>query len=93
MTGINPKSLSGTVVDDRNAAKKGKWTEGTGLKGYVAHGYSYAGANSGASIRFRRQSPQQRVLLKFGLRTSHIPIAAIMYQSMCKQPLLSNVGK
>lgn len=57
MTGINPKKLAGTVVDDRAAAKKGKWTEGTGLKGYVAYGYLYAGANSGASIRFEAKAP------------------------------------
>jgi len=55
-TGIDPKLLAtkrGAVVqDDREATREGKWTEGQGLKGYVGYGYHYAGANSGASIRY-----------------------------------------
>ena len=57
MTGINPKKLEGVVVDDRAAKKTGKWTEGTGLKGYIGHGYQYAGANSGATITFEAKAP------------------------------------
>ena len=52
MTGINPKSLPGTVIDDTAARKSGKWTAGTGLKGYFAHSYLYAGQGSNAEIEF-----------------------------------------
>ncbi|MEM7473706.1 MAG: FAD-dependent oxidoreductase [Planctomycetota bacterium] len=58
MTGLDPKKLGGVVVDDREANKKGKWTEGTGLKGYVAWGYSYASAGSGASVSYLLKAPK-----------------------------------
>ena len=29
-TGLTPEQLGGVVVDDRDAQKEGKWTEGTG---------------------------------------------------------------
>ena len=51
-SGQDPATLPGTVVDDRQAIKDGKWTEGTGLKGYVGYGYLYAGGDSGATIWF-----------------------------------------
>lgn len=41
-TGLDPAKLKGTIIDDRDAKKQGKWTEGTGLKGYVGFGYSYS---------------------------------------------------
>lgn len=50
-TGLNPAKMAGIVVDDRQAEKSGNWTEGTGLKGYVGHGYLYAG-QKGAKVRF-----------------------------------------
>ncbi len=56
-TGLLAKDLDGIVIDDEQAAKVGKWTEGTGLKGYVGWGYVYAGNNSGASIRFELTAP------------------------------------
>ena len=46
------------VQDDRQAVREGKWTEGSGLKGFVAYGYHYAGADSGASIRYELKAPQ-----------------------------------
>lgn len=52
MEGIDPAKLEGTVVDDDAAVKRGNWTVGTGLKGFVAHGYRYAAPDSNASIRF-----------------------------------------
>jgi len=52
-TGLDPKTLEGDIVDDRHATRVGKWTEGTGLKGYILNGYQYAGADSGASITFK----------------------------------------
>jgi hypothetical protein len=52
-TGLDPKKLDGVIIDDRDANQTGKWTSGTGLKGYVGYSYLYAGANSGAKISFR----------------------------------------
>lgn len=51
-SGLDPKKMDGMVIDDRNAKRNGGWTEGTGLKGYVGHGYLYANAAHNASIRF-----------------------------------------
>ncbi|HPM83360.1 MAG TPA: FAD-dependent oxidoreductase [Candidatus Anammoximicrobium sp.] len=56
-TGLDPETLPGVVIDDRNAVKTGTWNEGTGLKGYVGYGYLYASAGSGASIRFEFKPP------------------------------------
>ncbi len=50
-SGLDPAKLGGLVIDDRDAEKTGTWTEGQGLKGYVAYGYVYSGT-SDASIRF-----------------------------------------
>lgn len=50
-SGMNPTKMAGIVIDDRQAEKTGKWTEGTGLKGYVNHGYLYSG-EKGAKVRF-----------------------------------------
>jgi len=50
-SGLDPNKLDGIVVDDRQAEKTGKWSEGTGLKGYVNHGYLYSG-DKGAKVRF-----------------------------------------
>ncbi|MDP6553234.1 MAG: FAD-dependent oxidoreductase [Pirellulaceae bacterium] len=57
-TGLDPKTLAGVVVDDRQASITGKWTEGTGLKGYVLYGYRYAGQGSKASIAFTFKAKQ-----------------------------------
>lgn len=51
-SGIPANSLKGLVVDDRQAKLAGKWTEGTGLKGYVGYGYRYASGGSGAQAKF-----------------------------------------
>lgn len=56
-TGLDPKKLDGLVIDDRDAVKVGKWSEGQGLKGYVGYGYLYAGNNSNASVRFEFKAP------------------------------------
>lgn len=57
MTGLNPQDLEGLVIDDKQAESTGRWTSGTGLKGYVGWNYLYASANSGASIRFKATAP------------------------------------
>ncbi len=56
MSGIDPAKLAGIVIDDRQAKRRGKWTAGTGLKGYV--GYSYLYASRDASIRFDFKAPK-----------------------------------
>ena len=52
-TGLDPEKLKGVVIDDRDANQTGKWSSGSGLKGYVGYNYLYASANSGAKISFR----------------------------------------
>jgi hypothetical protein len=60
-TGLDPARLAaerkGVLRDDRDAKREGGWTEGTGLKGYVGHGYVYAPADSGATIRYELLAP------------------------------------
>jgi hypothetical protein len=60
-TGIDPSALardrSAVVRDDREAVREGNWTEGSGLKGYVGHGYHYAGGDSGATARYAFRAP------------------------------------
>lgn len=56
-TGLDPAKLPGVVVDDDVAIKKGSWTEGEGLKGYVGYQYLYASNNSGATVRFEFKPP------------------------------------
>jgi hypothetical protein len=61
MLGVDPITIArakGAVVrDDREATREGKWTEGHNLKGFVAHGYHYAGANSGATATYELRAP------------------------------------
>ncbi|GIW99952.1 MAG: NADH-dependent oxidoreductase [Pirellulaceae bacterium] len=57
-TGTPSATLPGVVIDDRQAVKKGPWTAGDGLKGYIDYGYLYASADSGASIVFQAQAPE-----------------------------------
>ena len=54
--GVDPKKLPGIVVDDEKAEKKGKWTSGEGLKGYVGKHYVYS-RDAGASVRFEVEVP------------------------------------
>src|SRR5207253_8136288 len=52
------------------AKRVGPWTQADKLKGYVGHGYVYASANSGASIRYEFQAPAAG---KFDIRVSYQP--------------------
>ncbi|MCA9035911.1 MAG: FAD-dependent oxidoreductase [Planctomycetaceae bacterium] len=56
MPGLDPKKLPGLVIDDRQAEKTGPWTEGTGLRGFVAFGYLYSG-NKESAIRYKFDAP------------------------------------
>lgn len=67
-SGVDPAKLEGLVIDDRDAIKVGKWTEGQGLKGYIGYGYLYAGNNSDASVRFEFKAPATG---KFDLRFAY----------------------
>ncbi|MEQ1828937.1 MAG: FAD-dependent oxidoreductase [Pirellula sp.] len=51
-TGIDPASLPGVIIDNRQAKTEGNWTSGTGLKGYVGNDYVYAAPGSKATIKF-----------------------------------------
>ncbi len=51
--GLDPAKLGGIVIDDRAAELTGKWTEGTGLKGFVGHAYRYATPGANASATFK----------------------------------------
>lgn len=68
--GLDPKKLPGIVMDDRDAVKNGNWSEGQGLKGFVAHGYLYAGANSGATITF---APKANKAGLYDIRLAYLP--------------------
>ncbi len=69
-TGLEPESLDGLIIDDMDAVKSGKWTTGTGLKGYVGWGYVYAGDGSGATIRFQGKVRESGL---FDVRLAHLP--------------------
>jgi len=68
--GSNSKYLPGVVVDDKNATKEGKWTDGTNLKGYIDYGYLYAGGDSGASVLFNVLAPAHA---KYEVRIAYQP--------------------
>jgi hypothetical protein len=78
-TGLDPSKLAGTVIDDTQATKTGKWTSGTGLKGYVGFNYLY-GSGAGTSIRFEFAAPKSgryEVRLAYqphANRGAHVPV-------------------
>jgi FAD dependent oxidoreductase/NAD(P)-binding Rossmann-like domain len=51
MPGLDPAKLPGLVIDDKTAIRKGQWTAGTGLRGFVGYSYLYS-SDKNASIRF-----------------------------------------
>ena len=51
-TGLDPAKLAGVIIDDNQAKMTGKWTAGTGLKGYVGYNYLYAGAAKNTAVTF-----------------------------------------
>lgn len=69
-TGLDPATLKGLIIDDRQAIKTGKWTEGEGLKGFVGWNYLYAGNNSKSSVRFEFPAPDSG---RFEIRLAYQP--------------------
>ena len=59
MTGLDPESFEGIVVDDREAESTGKWTSGTTADRYIGFSYHYAAPNSGAQATYTIKAPQQ----------------------------------
>ncbi|WP_235909006.1 FAD-dependent oxidoreductase [Roseiconus nitratireducens] len=51
-SGVDPRSLDGVVVDDREADLQGSWGSGTRDINYIGWGYRYASPNSGATATF-----------------------------------------
>ncbi|MCY2973267.1 MAG: FAD-dependent oxidoreductase [Planctomycetota bacterium] len=51
--GVDPASLPGVVIDNRQATRTGEWVSGTGLKGYVGYDYVYASPKSNSTIAFQ----------------------------------------
>ena len=69
-TGVRTSSLKGTVADDQQAKLTGKWTIGTGLRGYVGYGYRYAANDSNATAVFKLVAPKDG---RFQLRVHWLP--------------------
>ncbi len=63
------ESLPGIVIDDRQAKLGGNWTEGAGLKMYVADGYHFAPPGD-AEARFEFTVPKDG---EYEVRVSHQP--------------------
>ncbi len=69
-SGLDPAQLPGIIVDDREAKKTGKWTEGQGLKGYVGYGYIYASPNGDSTVTF---SPEVKKSGTYDVRVAYLP--------------------
>lgn len=54
--GLRPAKMEGLIIDDLQAKKTGKWTDGTGLKGFVDMGYLYS-SNPESSIQYNFKAP------------------------------------
>ena len=56
-TGIDPSTLEGVIVDDRDAIKSKRWRDSFALPGFVGTGYVYARQSDAATIRFPFKVP------------------------------------
>jgi hypothetical protein len=69
-SGINPRSLTGIVIDDTQAEKTGDWTPSSSTPGHVGAGYLHDNdARGGFSIRYPVRVPSSgryEVLVSFG---------------------------
>ena len=79
-SGRSDKKLKGQVIDDLSATMTGKWTNGTGVKGYFGFGYVYASPDSNAKIVFEAEvmkSGKSQVGILFGAhanRGKNVPV-------------------
>jgi hypothetical protein len=78
--GRSKKRLKGQVIDDQSATMTGKWTAGTGVKGYYGFGYVYASPDSNAKIVFEtevKKAGKHQVGLLYGVhknRGTNVPV-------------------
>ena len=80
MPGLDPDKLPGIVLDDRHAERKGHWTLGRGVQGFVGYGYLYASPDRGAEITFvtNLQAGRYEVRLAYGAhpnRGTTVPVS------------------
>jgi hypothetical protein len=66
---VEPRQLPGIIIDDRQSERTGTWTEGQGLRGFVADGYHYS-REPLASARFEFQVPKPG---RYEVRAAHQP--------------------
>ena len=90
MSGVDPSSLPGVVVDDQKAKKVGKWSKGTGLKGYFGFSYLYS-SDQGASATFSTKlakAGKVEVRLAYGShenRGSAVPVTVSVGGEVARQ--------
>jgi hypothetical protein len=68
-TGIDPQSLPGLILDDRQAELEGQWTDGTSGRRYVGYTYKYASGGSGAKATYTVEV-NKRGRFQIGLRSA-----------------------
>ncbi|MFV1968337.1 MAG: FAD-dependent oxidoreductase, partial [Pirellulaceae bacterium] len=68
-TGIDPETLGGLIIDDKEAHQTGTWTAGSGLQGYIGWNYLYSGGDD-SSIQFDFKSPDTG---RFDIRVAYRP--------------------
>lgn len=68
--GVDPKSLSGIVIDDAQAKLTGDWKWAQNLKGFVGAHYLYHSPAKNATARFEFTVPASG---KYEVRTAHQP--------------------
>ena len=91
--GIAASKLGGVVVDDHEAERKGHWVEG-GLAGFVGRGYVYAGADSGASIRYSLTAPSAgdfEVRISYCAHENRAPRAPVRVQVGKREPVTQRI--
>lgn len=90
MPGIDPASLPGVVVDDRQAEKVGKWSAGQGLPNYFGFSYLYSGGED-AEARFvskAEKSGKLELRLAYGShenRGATVPVTVSVGKSVARQ--------
>lgn len=68
-TGLDPETLDGIILDDRDAKMEGKWNAGSTGRRYVGYGYQYAGNGSQAKATYTFTAKEDGTY-QFGLRSA-----------------------